>query len=123
MPFIARDDDRHVIPADVADGDDVHCLTCGAVMRARGPFDDGRSRHFYHLGDDASCSTAEAADSVPSPAESTTHQKLKALAVTGLRRRFPNYERCGPEIAVEAPLTRTDVAERRADALGLQTDR
>ncbi|QRV17440.1 hypothetical protein JMJ58_21020 (plasmid) [Haloterrigena salifodinae] len=117
MPFIARKDNRTVIPADVDDGEDVYCTQCGDVMRVRGPFEDGRSRHFYHVNNVGGSCTGSGPDSEPGPAESETHQRLKALAVTGLRGRFDEYARCGPEITIDISSTSTEADQRRADVL------
>lgn len=118
MPFIARKDDRTVIPTDVDHGVTVTCTSCGGPMRVRGPFDDGRTRHFYHIDNVGDC-TAAGSSGDPGLAESATHEKLKAFAVSGLRRRFDDdtYTRCGPEITVGVARTDTDVEQRRADAL------
>ncbi|WP_306053910.1 competence protein CoiA family protein [Natronococcus wangiae] len=117
MPFIARKEDRTVIPADVGDGEDVYCKTCGEVMRVRGPFDDGRARHFYHVRDVGDgCATA-ARSAEAGSAESETRQRLKALAVAGLRDRFVEYARCGPKITLYVAATETEADQRRADAL------
>lgn len=117
MPFIACVDDQTVIPADVDDGETVFCTSCGERMRTRGPFDDGRARHFYHIDDLSGTCPRTDATGDPGPAESATHEKLKALAVAGLRERFDTYQRCSPEIAVDVSETETAVEQRRADAL------
>lgn len=117
MPFIARSDGRAVIPEDVDDREDVYCTTCDGLMRTRGPFTDGRSRHFYHINDIGGGCSGPGPDTDPGPAESELHQKLKASAVSGLREWKPDYKRCGPEIVVDATSTETDVNKRRADVL------
>ncbi len=116
MPFIACKDDRTIIPQDVDDGDTIYCTSCGGPMRVRGPFDDGRARHFYHIENVGGC-TAAGATGDPGPAESETHEKLKAFAVAGLRRRFDDYTRCDPEITIDVAATETAVDQRRADTL------
>ena len=51
MPFIAQSDDESttILPEVVENGTDAVCPACGGVMRPRGPFEDGRARHFYHV--------------------------------------------------------------------------
>ncbi|WP_323172193.1 hypothetical protein [Natrialba sp. PRR66] len=104
------------------DSDTVYCTSCGGRMRVRGPFDDGRVRHFYHIDNVGGCAAATASGGDPGPAESDTHEKLKAFAVSGLRQRFEDYARCGPEITVDVAATDTSVDQRRADALLEFTD-
>ena len=40
--------EKIVLPEEIEDGREVVCPVCGGTMRLRGPFDDGRARHFYH---------------------------------------------------------------------------
>jgi len=117
MPFIALRGDERVIPDDVSDGEDVYCTECGGLMRTRGPFADGRDRHFYHIDNVGGSCSGPGPDSDPGPAESETHEKLKMQAVTSLREWQDEYRRCGPEIALDVAGTATAVGQRRADAL------
>ena len=116
MPFIARsstdEEGGTVLPEEVEDGTDVVCPACGGTMRPRGPFDDGRARHFYHVTAGSGDSTANC-----SGGESDPHRKMKSLAVSALRQRFDQYVRCGPEVTVDVPNTPTLTDFRRADAL------
>ena len=116
MPFIAQSSTDEaspiVLPEEVEDGTDVVCPACGGTMRPRGPFDDGRARHFYHVASDSSPSTIDC-----SGGESDPHRKMKSLAVSALRQRFNQYIRCEPEGTVEVPNTLTLADSRRADTL------
>lgn len=112
MPFIARKDNRTVIPEEVSDGEDVVCPTCSKRMLVRGPFEDGTARHFYHPPG----SNAGRCDGVPA-GESETHRKLKSLAVSALRQKYDGqYTRCAPEVAINVGQTETAMEQRRADA-------
>ncbi|ELY68860.1 hypothetical protein [Natrinema versiforme] len=113
MPFIASRDGESVIPEQVEDGEDVWCRACLERMRARGPFEDGTARHFYHVENDqggAGCRDG-------SPGESATHLKWKSWAVSALRQRYDNYHVCAPEVPIDVTRTETETDERRADAL------
>ena len=116
MPFIAQasadEESPTVLPEEVEDGTDVVCPACGGTMRPRGPFDDGRARHFYHVTSASGTSTVNC-----SGGESDPHRKMKSLAVSALRQRFDQYVRCGPEVTVKIPNTPTLTDSRRADAL------
>jgi len=116
MPFIAQspdaEDSSTVLPEEVGDGTDVVCPACCGTMRPRGPFDDGRARHFYHVTSPSGTSTGNC-----SGGESDPHRKMKSLAVSALRQRFGEYVRCGPELTVDIPSTPTLSDTRRADAL------
>lgn len=108
MPFMGVMDGQRVIPEEVADRTDVRCPTCDAIMRPRGPFNDGRARHFYHLSDSTTCAGGE----------SDTHRKLKSLAVSALRTRFgEDAAEIGPEMPLDVSGTPTAPANRRVDAL------
>lgn len=110
MPFIGCLDGDRVIPEEVADGETVDCLECGGELFARGPFSDGRVRHFAHQDQQINCSGHGS--------ESETHQKLKSFAVSALQQSFDGeYSRCGPELDVEVPDTETLLETRRADVL------
>lgn len=113
MPFIAYKDGQSVIPEQVDDGEDVRCRACLERMRARGPFDDGTARHFYHVEHDrggAGCRDG-------GPGESATHLKWKSWAVSALRQHYDDYRVCAPEVPIDVSGTDTEVDERRADAL------
>jgi len=116
MPFIAQSSAEEgsptVLPEEVEDGTDVVCPACGRTMRPRGPFDDGRARHFYHVTAGSEASTINC-----SGGESDPHRKMKSLAVSALRQRFDQYIRCGPEVTVDVPNTPTLTDSRCADAL------
>jgi hypothetical protein len=107
MPFIAELDGERVIPEQVQKQTTVVCLTCGGQMRLRGPSENGRARHFYHLGRAESCSGGE----------SDQHRKLKSVAVSALRAKFDGeYSRCAPEVSLNVIQTNSKVDQRRADA-------
>lgn len=110
MPFVGRLDNELVTPEEVADGVAVECPKCEGELLPRGPFSDGRARHFAHQDQQIDCSRRSS--------ESETHQKLKSLAVSALRQMFDDgYSRCAPEIALEVTNTATLPNTRRADAL------
>lgn len=110
MPFVGRLDGDLVIPEEVSDGVAVACPECGGDLYPRGPFSDGRARHFAHQDQHVDCSGREP--------ESETHQKLKSLAVSALREKFKGrYSRCGPEVTLEVANTATLPDTRHADAL------
>lgn len=110
MPFVGRLDDDLVIPEEVTDGVTVECPECDGELFPRGPFSDGRARHFVHHDQHVDCSSQGA--------ESQTHQKLKSLAVSALRQKFEaKYTQCGPEVSLEVSNTATLPETRRADAL------
>lgn len=97
MPFIAELDDERVIPEGIDDGQDVLCIHCNGRMRARGPMDDGRARHFFHvdnLGDGEGGGGCEGGG----VGESEIHRKYKSHAVGRLRQLYPDFiEFCRPE--------------------------
>ena len=110
MPFVGRLDGDLVIPEEVADGVTVECLECEGELFPRGPFSDGRARHFAHQDQHVDCSGRGG--------ESKTHQKLKSLAVSALRQKFEDgYSRCRPEVTLDVSNTATRPDTRRADAL------
>lgn len=113
MPFIAQNGDKTVIPEAVSDGVTVTCPVCGEDMRARGPFEDGRARHFFHIGRSGGSGCG---------GESEPHRKMKSMAVSGLRQHFENFERCSPEVQLYVDGTATEPNTRRADALVEFTD-
>lgn len=112
MPFLARKNNTTVIPESVPDGVSVECPSCGDEMRARGPFSDGRARHFFHVSP-----TDDGAGCTGGGGESDPHRKMKSMAVSGLRHLFDSYRRCEPEVTLNVPQTPTDPDVRRADAL------
>lgn len=110
MPFVGRLNDNLVIPEEVTDGVTVECLECDGELYPRGPFSDGRARHFVHQDQHVDCSSQQS--------ESQTHQKLKSLAVSALRQKFEGkYSQCGPEVNLGVSNTATLPDTRRADAL------
>jgi hypothetical protein len=116
MPFVAEHGERRVIPEEVDDDADLSCPSCGDSMGVRGPFSDGRARHFFHH------SEARFGQCNPiggeSAGESDIHRKLKSQAVSALREHYGDEAcRCGPEIALDVSETETEPDERRADAL------
>ena len=112
MPFIAYKDGQSVIPEHVDDGEDVRCRSCLERMRARGPFDDGTARHFYHVDYERRGGCSEGG-----PGESATHLKWKSLAVSALGQHYDDYRECAPEVPIDVTATETETDERRADAL------
>ena len=116
MPFIAQSSAEEgsptVLPEEIEDGMDAVCPACGGTMRPRGPFNDGRARHFYHVASASGASTVNC-----SGGESDPHRKMKSLAVSALRQRFDQYVRCEPEVTVDVPNTPTLTDSRCADAL------
>lgn len=118
MPFIAYRDGEYVIPKDVDDSEDVVCPDCEGLLRVRGPFDDGRARHFFHADYQTRECPSKAGGGGGGPAESEVHQQLKAQAVASLREEFTGeYEYCRPEVSIEVDETITNTETRRADVL------
>lgn len=108
MPFLGTLDGDIVLPESIEDGVTVQCPDCREVMAPRGPFQDGRARHFFHLNSDAgSCSGGE----------SDQHRTLKSIAVSTLRLQFPDHNYCRPEVTFNTTHTDTDAGHRRADAV------
>jgi len=108
MPFLGILNDDTVIPEEVDDGVSVRCPECDGEMVPRGPFDDGRARHFYH----SSAATGDC-----SGGESDPHKKMKSIAISTLRNQFPDHVRCEPEVTLDTATTDTLPDTRRADAL------
>lgn len=108
MPFIGTLNDTTIIPEDVDDGVTVRCPECDGKMTSRGPFDDGRARHFYHTS---------ATDGNCSGGESDPHRKMKSIAVSTLKQHFPDHSRCEPEYTLDISQTETLPDTRRADAI------
>lgn len=108
MSFLALrgSDEEPVVPEEVENGTDVKCPECGDIMRGRGPFKDGRARHFFHLTD-TDCPGGE----------SDVHRKQKSLAASALRVEVSDYRRCELEVDIDVSETRTGVDTRRADVL------
>jgi hypothetical protein len=111
MPFIGIFDNEPVTPEEIDDGTPVSCPECDGKMLPRGPFEDGRARHFYHVtggpDDGNRCSGGE----------SDPHRKMKSLAVSALRQTFPDHTRCEPEVALDVSQTETLPDTRHADTL------
>lgn len=111
MPFIARKDNRKVIPEEIDDGETVTCLDCDGTLYPRGPTTDGRARHFYHphsIGDGSGCGGGGG--------ESDIHRKLKSLTASALRTEFAESAvQYGVELRLDAPTT-DETDHRNADA-------
>lgn len=103
---IRKADGERVLPEEVDDGVDVECPSCGEELRPRGPYSDGRARHFFHLAD-TDCPGGE----------SETHRKQKSLAASALRSELDDYQRCGLEVSLDVSDTQTGVERRQADVL------
>lgn len=111
MPFRGWREGEIVVPAMVPNDEPVTCPSCQGVMYARGG--DDRARHFYHHSPDGGRQCSSTAK-----AESSTHARCVALAVTALKRTFnPHIERYGVEISLDVSTSATPNKERRADAL------
>jgi hypothetical protein len=124
MPNIAYRDGENMIPEDQDDGEDVLCPDCEGLLRVRGPFDDGRARHFFHADYQTRECPSKASGEGGGPAESEVHQQLKAQAVSSLREEFiGEYECCRPEVSIDVSETITDADTRRADVLLKFSDR
>lgn len=98
MPWIGLEDGEKVIPEAVETGTWVECPECGQDMSPRGPFADGRARHFAHRpGRSPGCSGTGGG-------ESDLHRKWKNHAVSRLKQAFEgNIEICAPEYELAAP--------------------
>lgn len=102
MPFVGRKDGEIVTPEEVDDGVKVACLGCEDELKPRSAHDrdDGFvARHFWHPFE-TDCEGG-------SGGESLEHQKMKSIAVSKAKQRWP-------EASVGTEL---DVGERRADVL------
>src|SRR6056297_3589267 len=113
MPFRGRRDGRPVVPAIIDDGEAVTCPVCGGTMYPRSA--PGRSRHFYHVSDDASkrCSNG---------GESETHERAVARVEVALHQQFGEHADVETEVDVDVSEVPTPVTERLADALATFDD-
>lgn len=118
VPWIGVLDGERVGSEYVEDGVAVTCPDCNGRMYPRGPFDDGRARHFWHTeavgksgGSDGTC--------VGEGGESDTHKKLKSFAVSRLRYLYDEqYTKAAPEVPLGEDQELASGADRRvADAL------
>jgi len=102
MPFVGRKNAEIVTPEDVDDGVEVTCIGCQDKLKPRGSHTrDGVfvARHFWHPFQ-TDCDGG-------SGGESLEHQKMKSIAVSKAKNRWP-------EASVD---TEIDVGDRRADVL------
>jgi predicted RNA-binding Zn-ribbon protein involved in translation (DUF1610 family) len=113
MPFRGRRDGRPVVPAIIDDGEAVTCPVCGGTMYPRSA--PGKSRHFYHISDDAGqrCSNG---------GESETHERAVARVEVALHQQFGEHADVETEVDVDVSEVPTPVTERRADALATFDD-
>lgn len=113
MPFRGRRNGRPVVPAIIDDGEAVTCPVCGGTMYPRSA--PGKSRHFYHLSDDAGqrCSNV---------GESETHERAVARIEVALYQQFGENARIETEVEVNMSEVPTPLTERRADALATFDD-
>jgi len=113
MPFRGRLDGRPVVPAIVDDGEAVTCPACGGTMYP--PSAPGKSRHFYHVSDDAGqhCSNG---------GESEIHERAVARVEVALYQQFGKSTHIETEVEVDVSEVLTPVAECRADALAMFAD-
>lgn len=108
MPWIARYNGEKKAPRQVPKGEEAACLTCGGTVRVRGPFKDGRARHFWHT-DNLGGNGGGGGGSCDSVAESDTHMKWKSLAADRLEQVFEgNVESCKMERGMKAPWSDSD---------------
>jgi hypothetical protein len=104
MPFIGEHSGERVIPEEVEDGVDVYCPVCNAMMRPRGPFDDGRARHFFHV------------TATDCGGESDHHRKLKSMVVSALRQEYTDTAAdIALELSMDSSETLTVTNRRQAD--------
>lgn len=116
MPWIARYDGEKMAPRQVPRGEDAECLTCGGTVRVRGPFEDGRARHFFHIDNLGGGGGGRNGSSCESVAESDVHMKWKSLAADRLEEVFDgNIASCKMEQGLDAPKSGQD--RRVADVL------
>ncbi len=109
MPFVAQIRGEQVLPEEVEDSTEVKCIECAEAMYPRGPFADGRARHFVHESNTA-CEGGGG--------ESNTHARLKSIAVSTLKQAFADQlSQCAPEVALSTQETETLPETRYADAL------
>jgi predicted RNA-binding Zn-ribbon protein involved in translation (DUF1610 family) len=119
MPYIALHNGKKVVPVQVPKDITVTCPECGGEMRVRGPFSDGRGRHFWHTDNLGGGGGGGSCESV---AESDKHKKWKSLAADRLKYLFDeNCRSLRVEMQLEAPVSNKDY--RQADAIILFEDR
>lgn len=102
MPFLGRLEGEKKTPEEVDDDVEVTCLNCGEMMKPREAHErDGGfvARHFWHPHE-TDCEG-------PSTGESATHRKMKSIAVSKAKGKWPESE-----VNVEG-----EIGERRADVL------
>lgn len=120
MPWLAEKNGETVTPEAVPDGTDTRCRACGERMRPRGPMQDGRARHFFHVKNlGGSRDGGGGGGSCEGVAETEEHLKWKSLAVSRLRELYGGVaDRCEPEVRLgENEALPSDADFRDADAL------
>ncbi|CQH63555.1 uncharacterized protein HHUB_4118 (plasmid) [Halobacterium hubeiense] len=108
MPFIALRDGEPVAPEEVEDasGTTLICPHCRTEMYVRSSYTRGQgtfvAKHFYHAsngGDGNECAGEGG--------ESAEHRRMKSIALSKLKDRFPEHAEAGVEV---------EIHDRRADA-------
>jgi len=119
MPWIAKYNGEKKPPRQVPKDADAECVSCGGRVRVRGPFKDGRPRHFWHIDNVGSAeSAAGGGGSCDAVAESDQHMMWKSIAADELEHIFAdNIWKCEMEYELQAPISEKD--HRKADALCL----
>lgn len=121
MPYIALHNDRKIAPKQAPTDESVTCPECGGNMRVRGPYSDGRARHFWHI-DNLGGGKGGPGNPCETVAESDKHKKWKSLAADRLLHYFgDNCRTCRMEMQLDAPESEKD--HRIADALLLFDER
>jgi len=114
MPWLGLKDSETVVPALIEDRETVYCPDCGNPMFPRGPFDDGRARHFVHKSASLGGSGGNCSYSV---SESEIHKKWKSLALSAMKQRFDDIEVADLEVDLDVSDTLSLNDTRRADVL------
>lgn len=110
MPWIAESDGQQVVPEEVEDGTDVFCPSCNNEMFPRGPFSDGRARHFAHKSSGGGGGSGEGCGG---EGESATHRKWKSFTKSRLKQLFDSefYQRI--ELEVSIPIFSNDEVSQK----------
>lgn len=114
MPWLGLKDTEKVVPEEIEDGETVFCPDCGREMFPRGPFDDGRARHFTHKSSSLGGSGGNCSYSV---GESETHKKWKSQVLSAMKQRFEGIESAVLEVDIDVSDTLSLNDTRRADVL------
>lgn len=123
MPWIALYNEKKKPPRQVPKGEDVICPSCGGTLRVRGPFKDGRVRHFWHT-DNLGGGSGGGGGGIDceSVAESDEHAVWKSIAADALEVMFEDrVQSCRMEMQLDAPVS--NAKYRQADAIVLFEDR